>query len=195
MSHSGLSASRGSFVAEDGGSWEARPCSRSHAPAVQRALPARSHALGSRGVCCQGVRHPPSQAAIPRGPRRIDMSRRAKPLGNHLFLFCCPSVWEGDWQLKGEGPEPVLIVWGPCSNMAGERGGPRRQGKNGNLCEAWHSKCHLCEDLDLLRSVFNNLGCSGLFLFPLCPKAPLPPLFLLHQQALFQSGLNALSVA
>lgn len=122
-------------------------------------------------------------------------ARRVKPLGNHLFSSCCPSAWEADWQLKGEGPEAMLIVWGPCSNMDGERGGPCGWGKNGNLCEAWHSKCHLCEDLDLLRSVFNNLGCSGLFLFPLSPKAPLPPLFLPHERALFQSGSNPFSMA
>lgn len=117
-------------------------------------------------------------------------ARKAKPLGNHLFSSCCPSAWEADWQLKGEGLEVVLIVWGLCSNMDGERGGPHGRRKNGNLCEAWHSKCHLCEDLDLLRSVFNNLGCSGLF-----PLSPLPPLFLPYEQALFQSGSKPFSVA
>lgn len=153
----------------------------------------------SRSVCFQGVWHPLHRVSIPMGSHHIAMKGWAggkKQLGNHLFLFCSPSAWETDWQLEGEGPESALIVSDPYSNRAAERAGPHSQGKNGNFCVAWHSKCHLCEDLDLLRSVFNNLGCSrnSIFLFPLSPVASLPSLFLLHQQALFQSGLNPLSI-
>lgn len=159
-------------------------------PCLRAAVPRAAEVSAARP--CDAF---PARPSSPGPPWCIDTSRRAKRLGNHLFLSCGLSAWGADWQAEGEGPEAVLIVWGPCSNMDGERGSPRRQGKNGNLCEARHSKCHLCEDLDLLGSGFNNLGCSGLFLFPLAPKAPLPPLFLLHQQALFQWGSNPLSVA